>query len=384
MKKTILFAIIAIVVVMAACDNTSGKKYNPERRESSMSDSLRKEAIEAQKAALNIDPAAMMDTRNVKLSVLPPAATGDITEDMSEHIGVRMLEMIAANGIGGLNTVPGFALTAKIQSGEKKATGTAPQKMIANYTLSYEVINMATGDVYATASETITGAGSSFEQATRNAIQSIKSTPSVQQMLQLGAQRIIEWFDNNLESFKSQVDAAYGRGDYALCLALIESVPQKAPQAFAYAQGRHQDVLNKFQTQIADKELNEMRQAISAADGAFSKDVYAHMSLIPSSSPQYGKAQELLSNYESAIEQSKQAKTSKEEAEAQRKHALELANIEAERLKAMYQARASEQAIRLHLRDKDFKNRGFWSSLGARIIDAIDRFSGQSNDDVMR
>ena len=366
----------AVALVFGACGNSSKKKFSPEEPSSTMNDAQRREAIEAKRAELSIDPVALMTSNDVKLSVLPPVASGDITEELSEFIGVKMLEIIAANGIGGLNNVPGFALAAKIHQNEKKATGTAPQKMIASYTLSYQVINLVTGDVYATASQQISGAGDSFEQATRNAIKSIKNSQPIQQMLQAGSQKIIDWFNNNLASFKSQVDAACGHGDYALALSLIESVPEKATQAFAYAQGRHNEILNKFLMQIAANELNAMRQAITEANGAFSKDVYAHWGLIPQSSPQYSKAQEILSNYEAAVEKSNQDKASKEELEAQRKHEIELANIETERQKALYQAKATERAINQHLPQKDYVERGFWSKLGVRIINGIDKITG--------
>ena len=377
MRHIIILAVTAVALLLGACDDNSGKKkYSPQQPSSTMSDEQRQEAIEAKKAEISIDPHEMMTGNDVKLTVLPPVASGDITEELSEYIGVKMLEIIAANGIGGLNNVPGFALAAKIHQNEKKTTGTAPQKMIASYTLSYQVINLVTGDVYATASQQISGAGDSFEQATRNAIKSIKNSQSIQQMLQAGSQKIIDWFNNNLASFKSQVDAACGHGDYALALSLIESVPEKATQAFAYAQSRHNEILNKFLMQIAANELNAMRQAITEANGAFSKDVYAHLSLISSGSPQYVKAQELLASYEAAVESANQNKISKEDLEARRRHEIEVANIETERLKALYQAQATERAISQNVPQKDFIERGFWSKLGVRIITVLDKITG--------
>lgn len=376
MNQIIILALFVVALVFGACSgDSSRKKFAPQDRTTTMSDAQRQEAIAAKKSELNIDPLVMMTTNDVKLTVLPPVASGDITEELSGYIGVKMLGIIAANGIGGLNSVPGFALAATIHQDEKKTTGTAPQKMITSYTLSYQVMNLVTGDVYATASQQITGAGNSFEQATRNAIKNIKDSQSIQQMLNKGSQKIIDWFNSNLESFKSQVDAAYGRGDYALCLALIESVPQKATQAFAYAQAKHGEILNKFKAQIATNELNAMRLAIGEAGEEFSKDVYAHLSLIPNDSPQYGKAQELLSSYEATIEKAKQNKASKEEADAQRRQVIELAKIESERLKALYLAQASEQSIQKKLPNKDYVERGFWSKLGARIIELIDKIT---------
>jgi hypothetical protein len=334
-----------------------------------MSDSQRQKAIAAKKSQLTLDPVTMMTSNDVKLSVLPPYPAGDITEELSERIGVRMLSIIANNGIGGLNTVPGFALAAKISAGQKSATGTAPQKMVAEYTLGYQVINTVTGDVYATASQSISGVGDSYQQATLSAINSIKDDAAMQEMLASASAKIIEWFENNLPTFRNQVDAACTSGDYALALSLIQSVPQKATKAFEYANSRRSEISAKFQKSIAANELLAVKQAIQASGNTASADVYAHASLLPKDSKEYAEAQKLIAEYEKSV-------NTKAQTDATRAQQLELANIEAEKVKAKYQAKATELALRKHLREKDDRNRGFWGSLGSRIISAIDRLSG--------
>ncbi len=395
MNKILAIAVSAVLMAgAAACgggesNNGSAKKFAPQDRTSStMSDSERQAAIAKKKSELSIDPYAMMTSNDVKLSVLPPAPAGDITEDLSERIAVKMLQLISANGIGGLNTVPGFALGASITPGDRKVTSTAPQKMVVNYTLSYKVLNMTTGDVYGSAEQEITGVGGSFPEATRNAVRSIENSPALQKMLSDASDKIINWFNENLASFKSDVDAAYGRGDYALALALIESVPQKATAAFEYAQSRHEDILGKFQKTVAADEMTAMKQAMAASPGELSSDVYAHMQMLPKDSPEYAQAQKLIADYETGVFKAQAEKQSREiakaEADAARAHEVELATIEAERLKAKYQAKASEQAMRQHMREQDDKKRGFWGNLGARIIGAIDKSSDkadEANDD---
>lgn len=385
--KIFKYLIIGLVGVslLGSCGGNQ-KKFNPkDRTSSSMSDADRETAINAMKSSLAVDPYAMMTSNDVKLTVMPPSPTGDLNEELSEKIAVKMLQMISQNGIGGLNTVPGFALTATLTNGEKKTTGTAPQKMVASYTINYSVINTVTGDVYASATQEITGVGNSFPQATKNAIKEIKNSPAIQEMLAAASTKIIAWFEENLETFKSQVETACGKEDYALALSLIESVPQKATNAFAYAQSRRADVTDKFQANIASQELIALKQAIQEADGTPSSEVYAHLSLLPKNSPEYKQAMGLIDAYESNVEktlaENKSAAAAKEEADAQRAHQIELATIEAERLKAKYQAKATEQALRQHMRDKDDQKRGFWGNLGARIIGAIDQVSDASADD---
>ena len=374
--------LLALSTIACGGGQSNGKKFNPQdRTTSTMSETERKQAIAKKKAELSVDFHEMMASCDVKLSVMPPYPTGDLTEALSEKIAVKMLQMIAQNGIGGLNTVPGFALTATLTNGEKKTTGSAPQKMVAQYTINYAVINTVTGDVYATASQDVTGVGDSFQQATGNAINEIKNSPAIQQMLSTASEKIVAWFDENLETFKSQVESAYGQRDYALALSLIESVPQKASGAFEYAQSRHADVMDKFQKSIASQELTALKQAIQASGNDYSSEVYAHLSLLPQDSPEYKEAQTLLIQYESAVSNKKEQEHIQAEAEAARAQEIELAKIEADRLKAKYQARATEQALRQQMRDKDGKERGFWGNLGARIIGAIDNVSDKLNED---
>ncbi|MDE6311255.1 MAG: hypothetical protein K2L96_05500 [Muribaculaceae bacterium] len=384
-----LLTVCASVLILSSCggsESNSGKKFAPkDRTSSSMTDDERQQAIAAKKAAMNVDPLQMMNSNDVKLTVMPPYHTGDITEKLSEQIGVRMLEMIARNGIGGLNTTPDFCLTAKITEGQKSVTGTAPQKMVVEYLVDYQVINAVTGDVYATASQKITGVGNSYPQATAAAVRSIKDDADIQQMLATGSEKIISWFNDNLPTFRNQVDAACTAGDYALALSLIQSVPQKATEAFNYAQSRQDEISKKFKASISSNELIALKQAIQASGNNPSAEVYAHMSLLPTDSKEYAEAQKLLAAYESAVtdKAASDALSAKEKADADaaRAHEIKLATIEAERLKAKYQAKATEQALRQHMRDKDDKERGFWGNLGARIIGAIDKSSDASEED---
>ena len=372
------------LMLLSSCGGGNSKTFNPKEKESSMSDTERQQAIEAYKSSLAVNPSAMMNSNDVKLSVLPPAPEGDLNEALSEKIAVKMLQIISQNGIGGLNTVPGFALTATLTPGEKKVTGTAPQKMIASYTINYSVINTITGDVYASAAQQITGTGASFEQATANAVSQINDSPEMQQMLATASEKIIAWFNDNLETFQQQVQSAIGQGDYALALSLIESVPQKATAAFEYAQSRHEEVLGKFMEKISADELVALRQALQEAQGNPSPEVYAHFKMIATTSPEYEQAKALMDSYESNVQttlaENRTAEAAKAEADAQRALQIELATIEADKVKAVYQARATEQALRQHMRDKDDKNRGFWGSLGARIIGAIDSYTDSASE----
>jgi len=321
--------------------------------------------------------------------VLPPALEGDINENVATRIATKLLEITTANGIGGLNDSPNFALGARMTQTARSATGTAPQKMIVNYDVTYEVLNAKTGETYATATDKISGVGNSFEEATSNAVQQIKNTPKLQKMLQTGSQRIIKWYNENIQKLKMQVEQAVGKKDYALALALVESVPQQATAAFNYAQELQPKLLADMKHQHAAETLAAMKTAIAQANGEFDPAVAACLQMLPTDSPEYKEAQSAYDAYTKKMEQKRAAiekKAAEDEAyarkqaeiERQLKHEKELVEIEAEKMKSKYEAQASAVAMEKSMRDN---NKGFWGKLGDRIISGIDKMTSDADWD---
>lgn len=389
MKTNIILSVtLAACLSMASCggggegsQTGQGKKFAPKERESSMTDSERKDAIAAKKESLKVDVNSLMNSNGVKLSVLPPTPSGDITEAVSEKIGGKMLGIIASNGIGGVNNVPGFALAASVSETGRQLTGSAPQKSMVKYAVSYQVINVADGNVYGSATETVTGVGDSFAEAAAKAFDELGGDNGVSEMLASSSEKIIGWYNDNLPTLKAQVGQALGAEDFALALAYLNSVPSQAKEAYAYANATLPEVTRKFKIQRANEELSALKKAI--ADGrqkdAILPDVYTHLALLPADSPEYAQAVKMVEQYEKQVYANQAAanaqKVTEEEARQAHERQLELAKLEADKVVAVAQAKASEQAMRQHMRDKDDKNRGFWGKLGARIIEKIDQIS---------
>lgn len=365
------------LLVLASCGGettpaeSQGPKFQPKERESSFSsDAERQAAIDQKKKELSLNAQTVLFSRDVKLSVIPPKVQGDdITQEIAEAIASKMLEMTSACGIGGLNNVPCFALTADFAQTGKEATGTAPQKMLTNYTVTYKVMNMVSGDVYGTCTQEITGAGRSFEEANQNAVQNMQNSAQLQSMLKESSEKIIAWYNDNLQTFKNQVEAAEGKQDYALALAYVEAVPEKATEAFKYATEKQPGLTNKFMKKVAAQELKEMQNAIASANGEFTPEVAAHFSLIPADAPEYAKANALFEKYSEAINQ-------KQFTEAERAQQMEMAKIDAEVKKAKYES----DAIKRENREMDYYRDGFWGSIGKKLMGGIHAVSDAISD----
>ena len=58
----------------------------------------------------------------------------------------------------------------------------------------------------------------------------------------------------------------------------------------------------------------------------------------------------------------------------ERKHQLEMAQLESERMMVQYQSDAVSEEIQKLERELEYERRGFWGSIGSRVVKLIDSF----------
>lgn len=380
-------ALMAVAIMSCGGQQKSeGKKFAPKERESSLTDSERKAAIAQKKAellgGLNLD--TLLYSHGVKFSIVQPKVQGeDITQDIADRISMKLLQMACQNGISGLGENPKFVFGTEIAQTGRAATGTAPQKMTVQYQLTYKVMNAVTGDVYATATQDVMGVGSSFVEANQNFVKEIKNTPETQKMLQTASERIIDWYNKNVQTVKNEIETAAGKGDYDLALALASSVPQQATAAFQYASSKMGELTKGLMHKKAADMLGEMTAAVASASDDFDPSIGAYFKLIPTDAPEHAKAQELYSQYtqkckerrdalEAKAERDEQAVREFEKFKMMQDHETELSKIEADKIKSKYASLASAKAAAAKAAASK-KSGGLFGSIGDAISGTFDR-----------
>lgn len=331
--------LLLAIILLAACNNgKQGTKFAPKEREQAFaSDADRQAAIDKKRAeldSLNLDIKTLVFDNNIKLTILPPAATGDITEEVSTLMVGKMMQIVAQNGIGGYGNSPVFALATVMAPTGRATTGTAPQKMITKFTITYVVANMLTGDVYASHSDDVEGVGASFTEATRNAVDDIKNTPEIQQMLKTASERIMSWYNSNPQGFKAIVEDFVSKQDFETAYALLASVPKQATSCFDYAQKRQGQVLEEMKNQKAAETLADMKNAIAAAGEKYDPMAAGYLKMIPANSKQYADASKLYDNYVKHIQDVRFDSIKHEQK-------MELERLAAEQVKLQHQQNAS-------------------------------------------
>lgn len=379
-------ALIAIAIMSCGGQQKQGTKFAPNERESSLSDSERKAAI-AQKRAellggLNLD--TLLYSHGVKFCIVQPKVQGeDITQDISDRIVMKMLQIACQNGISGMGTNPGFVLGTEIAQTGRTTTATTPQKMTVKYELTFKVMNITTGDVYATATQEVMGVGNSFVEANQNFASEIKNTPAIQKMLQTASERIIDWYNKNEQTVKNQIETAADKGDYDLALAIASSVPEQANATFKYASSKMGELTKSLMHKKAADMLGEMTVAVASSGEDFDPSIGAYFKLIPADAPEHIKAQELYISYTQKCKERRaalEAKAEKDEEAARefekfkmmQEHETELAQIEADKIKSKYASLASAKAAEASAKARR-KRGGLFGSIGDAISGTFDR-----------
>lgn len=337
MKYTYLY-IIATAIALSSCggsDKNTGTKFAPKERTSSLSEDEREEAI-AQKHSelaqeINID--SILSNHGVAFSVLPPAVDKNIPKAASDKLGTKMIQIASQNGIGGLCKNPVLAMVSRVDCVQRELTGTAPQKAIVKYEVTMYCGNFITNDIYASSAQTITGVGSTFDEASSKAMNELKNTADMQKMLQTASERAIKWYSATA-NVQKLVDEEVGNRNYALAMALLSSVPEQASATYAYAEKKNKEVSDMFFEEKAAELLGELEGAIAAAGEDYNPGLGAYLKVIPVRSSSYARAKQIYDNYLSHV-----ADVKKDERE--KSHQLAMEELQVEKIKAPYEAEAT-------------------------------------------
>lgn len=355
---------------------TTGTKFAPKERQSSMTDSERKAAIDKKRASLDIDVNTLLNSRGVRFAIVEPIIKGDITQDIADRISMKLLQIASQNGISGVGSY-NFVFGAEIAETGRAVTSTTPQKMTVKYEYTFKVLNTVSGDVYATSTQEVLGVGNSFVEANQNAVKEIKNTPQLQQMLQTASERIIDWYDTNLQVIKNQVENAASAHNYALALSILNSIPEQATEAYKYVGEMQSQLYDKMYHKIATDMLGEMQALLASSGDDFNPAVGAYFSMIPADCPEYQTAQTIYAEYEKKCHARRAELEAKAERDEQAARELEklimlyeheeaLADIEASKIRAKYEAQAAAASAKQ-------RPTGLLGSLGYAISGTFDR-----------
>lgn len=324
-------ALLATATSCGGSGSTDGKKFNPQQKESSMTNAERQAAIAKKRNSLATVDSALIFGNCIKLTILKPRPQGPVTEQMSDLVRQRMLDMVTSNGIGGLGGDPAMVFACGISNVSKTLTGTTPQKTQVTLDIQYYVANVATGTVFGSLSDKVVGVGNNEEQAYRNALSELKNNPNIQQMLKKATDNIIEYYNSNAASIQAEVETLIAKDDYERAYSLLRGVPEQCTALFEYSSKHLPSISQKILERDAATNLAMMQSAIAANSENYAEVVGDIMALIPVNTPQYAEAKSAFAKYlaDLDIRADKRARIEAEKADAEHRRKMEMLTLDA-------------------------------------------------------
>lgn len=365
--KTQVLIIMTAALCLLSCGNNQNSsqsnsgssvvKFAPKERTSSLTDAERQAAIAQKQQETEVNIETLISPHSLRLTVLPPAITDDITDAVCEQIIMQLLRITSANGISGVNGSSPIAFALAMNPVERRVTGTVPQKMLISYDATYYILNMQTWDVYASYATQVTGVGDSFELATSSAVRELKNSSEIQQMIAQAEVNVVTWFENNIQALQNRVTQACSSQNYAAALAVLNSVPEQAINCHKWASEQVTIVIDQLKKQVAHIELAALKDAIAMAMSEYNPAVGAHLAMLPLGTPEAQEGAQLYAQYMQQIDQERLRKIDLEE----RKR---LEAIELQKLQMQYEHEATVKEMEAKMAEA--KNSGK-SSVGSSI-----------------
>ena len=334
--KTQVLIIMTAVLCLLSCGNNQNSsqsnndssvvKFAPKERTSSLTDAERQTAIAQKQQETEVNIETLISPHSLRLTVLPPAITDDITDAVCEQIIMQLLRITSANGISGVNGSSPMAFALAMNPVERKVTGTVPQKMLISYDATYYILNMQTWDVYASYATQVTGVGDSFELATSSAVRELKNSSEIQQMIAQAEVNVVTWFENNIPTLQNRVTQACSNQNYAAALAVLNAVPEQAINCHKWASEQVTIVIDQLKKQVAHVELAALKDAIAMAMSEYNPAVGAHLAMLPLGTPEAQEGAQLYAQYMQQIDKERLRKIDLEE--RKRLEALELQKLQ--------------------------------------------------------
>lgn len=334
--KTQVLIIMTAVLCLLSCGNhqnssqsnngSSVVKFAPKERTSSLTDAERQAAIAQKQQETEVNIETLISPHSLRLTVLPPAITDDITDAVCEQIIMQLLRITSANGISGVNGSSPMAFALAMNPVERRVTGTVPQKMLISYDATYYILNMQTWDVYASYATQVTGVGDSFELATSSAVRELKNSSEIQQMIAQAEVNVVTWFENNIHTLQNRVTQACSNQNYAAALAVLNAVPEQAINCHKWAIEQVPFVIDQLKKQVAHVELAALKDAIAMAMSEYNPAVGAHLAMLPLGTPEAEEGTRLYAQYMQQIDKERLRKIDLEE--RKRLEALELQKLQ--------------------------------------------------------
>jgi len=324
MKKLNLFFILLCFVFFVACVNNSNREnatFNPGESPEEKVDTEREAKLDAKRAAYNA-PADPMESitdfvGKLKFTIMVPSE--GLSNDEVKILEAKMIQIVTANGIGGLGGNPRYVFAPEVNVLKKSVSSTAPVRHLVKCDITFYVADILTGTVFASQSIETTGVGDSETLAYIAMFKDLKvDNPLLQKMLARAEAKIIEYYKLHGTDFVREAKMLAASGEYSQAMAILGSIPMEAGDSL-YKESV--TLMSKFLDKHIEKECNlvlsQFKASLGNTQNGVNEDAMGYYAMIPANSPCKQEVDECYSNYTAQLSAKDQREWERDRAQIQ-------------------------------------------------------------------
>ncbi|MDN3665242.1 hypothetical protein ACFFU1_03300 [Algibacter miyuki] len=176
----------------------------------------------------------------------------------------KLSQIITQKGIGDTSYNSRFIITPNIAVLSKDVVPSAPPKVALNLEVTFYIGDGIDGTLYVSETVSAKGVGTNENKAYIAAVRQIRpKSPTLQDFVKRGKERVIEYYNNNCDLVLKKVDGLSARNQYEEALGVLAGVPEVS-QCFDKVKGKMSSVYTKAINVSCKRKLNEANSIWSA------------------------------------------------------------------------------------------------------------------------
>lgn len=320
--KVVLLSVIAMSLI--ACGGNKKPQqniaFNPGASPEQVEDADREAKLAAKKAAFNAAQNPMEDLLTfegkIKLTVMVPDE--GLTTAEAKQLESKMIQMVTANGIGGLGGNPRYVIAPEVNILKKDVTSTAPVRHLIKYDITFYVADIILGTVFGSSNAQVTGVGDSETLAFLAAFNDLKPTDAkFQQMLSDAQGKIVTYYQEHGAELVNEAKMLSAKGDYAEAMALLGSIPSEVGDVYESAIQLMDELLPKYLENECGLILSQFQAALGNQKNGVNKEAMAYYAMIPANSSCKAEADAAYKEYKAQLSAEDQREWDRESAQIQ-------------------------------------------------------------------
>ena len=316
MKIKILLPLLFIqLIVCVSCNNNSSNNnnqvvFNPKTPQSQILDADREAKIaekRAQYKSMDSYESILANSYKfegkIKLTTFVPNDE-NMTATEARLIDFKTIQMVTANGIGGLGGNPRFIIAPLYTILQKDVTSNAPIKYLVKFDVTFYVADLLTGTIFATYGMQKTGVGESETRAFVSMFNEIDPRDEgIQRFLEEAQNKIISFYDVHAKEMIAEAERYATLGQNESAIAILNSIPVECAEHYATAT----KLASKYYGQIIERNCSQYLARMKAALGrpidstGFNAEAMCYYSMITEGGACKKEADKIYNEYKKEI-----------------------------------------------------------------------------------